>query len=88
MSIDHLVTHQLLSIGALTIIDIYLIQGMANVRIKGGLRGQSRLPGCRMDCWAAHVSIALTVSQTKYIRIHSCILSILIMMIRVQNVYE
>ena len=44
---------------------------MTDVRIKGGPRGRSgRLPGCQVDCWAAQVSTALTVSQTKYIRIH------------------
>ena len=70
---------------------------MVNVSINGWPRGQSRLPGCHVDWWAAEVSIALTVWQTKYIRIHPCILSrknsmrhlmILIMMIRVQNAYE
>ena len=71
---------------------------MANVHIKGWLRGQSRLPVvCHVVCWAAHVFIALTVSQTNYIRIHSCILSrqnslkhlvIIIMMGMVQNACE
>ena len=36
---------------------------MTNVRIKGAPRGQSRLPGCHVDCWAAQVTITLTVSQ-------------------------
>ena len=77
--------------------NIYSIKEMADVHTKGGPRGQSRLSGCHMDYWAAHMSIARTVSQTKYIIIHSCILSrtnstknsiILIMMIKVQNVHE
>ena len=36
--------------------------------------GPSCLPGCHVDCWAPQVSIVLTVSQTKYIRVHSRIL--------------
>ena len=70
------------------------MKDIANERIKDERRGQSRLPGCRVDCWAAHVSTALKVSQTIYIRTHSRIhsktnstnnLVILIMMIRVQS---
>ena len=73
---------------------IYQMKDIANERIKDERRGQSRLPGCHVDCWAAHVSTALKVSQTINIRTHSRIhskknstnnLVILIMMIRVQS---
>ena len=31
---------------------------------KGWAEGQPRLPGCHLGCWAAQMSIALTMSQT------------------------